>query len=199
MRVDPLTPMTHTELVKRCQRWLRITRRHPIVLVEAATAVTNEQPDVIGWRNGWVSALIECKASRSDFLRDRAKWFRRAPDLGMGRERWYAAPPGIIAVDDIPERWGLLEVGAKVAIVREPVAFEEWAWRTEMALVHTALRRATEGWGQKIFGDLAQTDAPHPSASKRLIEAAKENSRLRDEVRNLRRQLGEATRGREVA
>jgi hypothetical protein len=43
-----------------------------VVLYEFATPA-DENPDVIGWAPGAGSVLIECKLSRSDFLRDATK------------------------------------------------------------------------------------------------------------------------------
>lgn len=72
-----------------------------------ATVPTGENPDVLGWRD-MHSVLIESKTTRRDFLADRAKPFRIDPTLGMGDVRLYLAPPGVIAVEDLPEGWGLL-------------------------------------------------------------------------------------------
>lgn len=98
----------HSDLCVQGERWLRrmgcrVTLRDPF----KAAVHTGECPDVIGWRDGH-SILIECKASRSDFLCDRKKSFRANSALGMGDARLYLAPPGVIAVDDLPEGWGLL-------------------------------------------------------------------------------------------
>jgi hypothetical protein len=97
--------LTHCALVERGYRWLR-SQGCNIVLREFVCQ-TSEQPDVIGWKAG-MTIMIECKASRSDFLADKNKPFRREPEHGMGDFRLYLAPPGIIALSDLPEGWGLL-------------------------------------------------------------------------------------------
>ena len=94
----------HKSLVSLGVRWLR--SRCSIVFYEFAT-YGNESPDVIGWRSG-LSILIECKASRADFIRDAKKFSRRVPEFGMGQHRYYLCPPGVIGVDDLPPDWGLL-------------------------------------------------------------------------------------------
>jgi hypothetical protein len=150
--------MTHAELVSRALRWLRNTMKHPLVIAEIASWY--EQPDVIGWTTRSDCTLVECKASRADFLRDRKKYFRRNPEAGLGARRWYFAPPGIVRVIDLPERWGLAEVRANIVrVIRKPERFDvtPTMLTIEKRLLVSACRRATEGWGRKVFGDLVPT------------------------------------------
>jgi len=100
--------MTHQQLIDLAEQWLRRRYRCGIVLSEQSCA-SGEVPDVIGWKNSCRSVLIECKISRSDFLADREKPFRRKPEVGMGCERFYLAPQGMIRADELPRAWGLLE------------------------------------------------------------------------------------------
>jgi hypothetical protein len=95
----------HAELVSRARSWLR--RQGCGIVLAEFRALTPEQPDALGWRDG-LSMLVECKASRSDFLADRGKPFRADPSLGMGDWRFYLSPPGIVRSEDLPEGWGLL-------------------------------------------------------------------------------------------
>jgi hypothetical protein len=53
-------------------------------------------PDAIGWLRDTRSLLVECKSSMSDFYSDRGKPWRRHPEIGVGRERYYMMPPGVI-------------------------------------------------------------------------------------------------------
>lgn len=71
--------------------------------------MTDEQPDVIGWVGLGYSWLIEVKVSRADFLKDKKKFQRLYPEKGMGDERYYLAPAGLIKLSELPDRWGLLE------------------------------------------------------------------------------------------
>jgi hypothetical protein len=100
--------VTHPQLVRLAEQWLRRHYRCGIVLSEQSCA-SGETPDVIGWKGKCRSILIECKVSRADFLADREKPFRKNPELGMGCERLYLAPAGLICPDELPPRWGLLE------------------------------------------------------------------------------------------
>ena len=100
--------MTHQQLIDLAEQWLRRRYRCGIVLSEQSCA-SGEVPDVIGWKNSCRSVLIECKVSRSDFLADCEKPFRRKPEIGMGCERFYLAPQGMIRSDELPRAWGLLE------------------------------------------------------------------------------------------
>ena len=89
--------------------------------------------------------LIECKVSRADFLSDREKPFRRDPTLGMGCERLYLTPAGLIGADDLPPRWGLLECkGREVSLVVKPARISqrrETGLMWEMNLLLASLRR----------------------------------------------------------
>lgn len=101
-----MIPLTHADLVKRAKKWLLNTIGCGFVLSELSTAAM-EIPDGIGWKDRR-SILIECKATRSDFLSDKRKYFRKIPEQGMGTYRLYMCPPGIINQNDLPDKWGLL-------------------------------------------------------------------------------------------
>jgi len=109
--------MTHAQMVSKAVEWLR---RYGcgIVLAEQA-CVSGEVPDAIGWKGACRSVVVECKLSRSDFLADRAKPFRQNSELGLGCERWYLTPAGLLSAEDLPRCWGLLESKAgklKIAV-----------------------------------------------------------------------------------
>lgn len=105
--------MTHDELVMRAEKWLTNQGCGVVFRDEFRAATHNgEQPDAIGWRDG-LSILIECKASRSDFLADKRKRFRKEPEIGMGDWRFYMCPPGVIKPEDLPGGWGLLHATPK--------------------------------------------------------------------------------------
>lgn len=182
---------THADLVLVAERWLR--RKHPVVLVDVKMSTTNEQPDAIGWMNNGTSTLIECKTSRSDFQRDANKWFRRAPELGVGSRRYFLTPDALLEGLFLPEGWGLLYAtrrGAnemRVRVIRPSAALIALNQAGEKAMLVGAVRRATEGWGRRTFGDLAPElvdGDPHPTASRIIRD-------LRNEVQRLRQQVGE--------
>lgn len=102
--------MNHKQLVKRAAEWLRL-RGHTIVITELRT-LASETPDAYGYKGG-VSTIIECKASRSDFLADKKKRFRVCPEYGMGDKRYYMVPKGLVSESELPAGWGLLEVSDK--------------------------------------------------------------------------------------
>ena len=99
--------MTHALLVSKAVEWLR-RYRCGVVLSEQA-CVSGEMPDAIGWKRACHSVLIECKVSRADFLADRTKPFRQKSELGVGCERFYLAPRGLVRGEELPAGWGLLE------------------------------------------------------------------------------------------
>lgn len=55
--------------------------------------------------------LVEVKVSRSDFLRDKHKPHRHTG--GLGDFRYYMCPEGMIKIEDLPDRWGLLWVNKR--------------------------------------------------------------------------------------
>ena len=147
---------THDDLVESAARWLR--KEHCIVITEMAGGGDNitEKPDAIGWRMGSKTTLIECKASRSDFLSDKKKPSRQS--LGMGTLKYYLAPKGIINSSELPEKWGLLEYQngrSHPKIIRYPMSQYTKNWHAEMGILCSALRRRgglrKEGVSVKIY------------------------------------------------
>lgn len=134
--------MTHSQLVQKAVRWLR-SYRCGVILSEQA-CISGEMPDAIGWKRACHSVLVECKVTRSDFLADRAKPFRVKPQHGVGCERFYLAPPGLIRCGELPKGWGLLECGAGKVEITHPSAKDlrsATGFRYEMNLLLASLRR----------------------------------------------------------
>jgi hypothetical protein len=100
---------THSDLVEIAYKWVMKNASCGFAFKEFKS-LAEEQPDVIGFGSSGHSVLIECKASRSDFLADKRKPFRVNPQLGMGSQRLYCCPAGLIKVDELPEGWGLIYV-----------------------------------------------------------------------------------------
>jgi len=122
--------------------WLR-RYRCGVVLSEQACA-SGEMPDAIGWKKACHSVLVECKASRPDFLADAEKTWRQKPETGVGCERYYLAPRGLIRADEIPSGWGLLEVSDReVETVKRSAKNlrSSLGFQYEMNLLLASLRR----------------------------------------------------------
>ena len=67
------------------------------------------------------SLLLEVKTSRADFLADRLKPERSGHRRGVGLYRAYLCPEGLLSVNDLPARWGLLyATGNRVIPVHMP-------------------------------------------------------------------------------
>lgn len=134
--------MTHEKLVKAAVAWLR--RYGCGVVLSEQSCASGETPDAIGWKRACHSVVVECKISRADFLADADKTFRMKPEKGMGCERFYLAPAGLISVNEVPPGWGLLELRGRELIellagsktMRTAVGF-----RYEMNLLLASLRR----------------------------------------------------------
>ncbi|MFZ1009626.1 MAG: hypothetical protein WAN65_22495 [Candidatus Sulfotelmatobacter sp.] len=134
--------MTHPQLVAKAVYWLR-RYRCGVVLSEQACA-SGEMPDAIGWKRACHSVLVECKVTRSDFLADRAKPFRLKPGQGVGCERFYLVPAGLLRREELPVGWGLLECLNGTIETRHPSAKDlrtATGFRYEMNLLLASLRR----------------------------------------------------------
>ena len=103
---------THQKLVDIAHQWVIKNTSCGFAIKELKT-LEREQPDVLGFGSGQHSVLIEVKISRSDFLADRKKSFRNNPSIGMGTQRFYCCPNGLINKEELPVGWGLLYVNEK--------------------------------------------------------------------------------------
>lgn len=110
---------THRELCSHAVEWLLRpdSKGGPgctVAFSEVQSPCGTEVMDAFGVRSvGWesYSVLVEVKVSRADFRADLAKPHRRDPALSGGTYRYYLAPAGLLAVDELPPRWGLIEYG----------------------------------------------------------------------------------------
>jgi hypothetical protein len=158
---------SHADLVFRARTWLTNTRKCAVVLSEVGSWNLSEIPDAIGWTPKGHSILIECKASRADFLRDTEKQSRQDDYFkALGAFRYYFVPaiektglPVIRPEDELPEGWGVLVVGAKnrvtvaVDATHMDMAVEERGHPlvrgrrdAEIILLVAELRRHIDGW-----------------------------------------------------
>jgi len=146
-RID-IPEIQHKELVDRAFDYLKFSHSPSCsVIFKERRASTSETPDVIGFYGGF-SYLIECKASRTDFLADRKKFFRQRPEDGMGYMRYYMAPVRLLDPDEIPNGWGLLDVYEKtgnrnriVKIAKESERFDNRDQLAEISYLVSAIRR----------------------------------------------------------
>ena len=119
--------MTHSYLVERAAKWLRGTHRCNPVLAEHKCFATSESPDAFGV-NSDGSIVVECKVSVADFYADQRKQFRKNPEMGMGRVRYYLTPKDLINKDrlTLAPGWGLAEVrGSRIRVIRESDIFQQ--------------------------------------------------------------------------
>jgi hypothetical protein len=134
--------MTHEKLVRNAVAWLR-SYGCGVVLSEQCCG-SGETPDAIGWKRGCHSVIVECKISRADFFIDMEKPFRRKPEKGMGCERFYLTPAGLLSSQELPTGWGLLELRGRAADMSVPSSKKMRSaagFRYEMNLLLASLRR----------------------------------------------------------
>jgi len=157
----------HDLLCDLAERWLK-RKGCKVTIRDPFKSLATEQPDAIGWRDG-VSVLVECKASRSDFLADRKKPHRLAPETGMGDWRFFLCPAGMIDKGELPPGWGLLELeGKRVKEVFGVPGNARWHSmpftgnkKNETILLASALRR---------FADAGMLDELYKKSCKRCEE-----------------------------
>jgi hypothetical protein len=101
---------SHADLVERAAVWLAHSMRCPLVITELRGGY-GEEPDAIGFTSTGGSILVECKASKSDFEKDKWKSSRRTlSGLGMGNRRFYLVPKELLnhVMLNRPPGWGVL-------------------------------------------------------------------------------------------
>ena len=147
---------THNDLIDIGRKWLLKSYCNgskeyghspcSIILNELnANTRFGEQPDILGFNSNCRSRsiLIECKISKSDFYADQKKPFRHpALNEGIGSQRWYLAPEGIIPIEKLPEKWGLLEVSniGKVKVIKKPI-IQDRDYESEINMIISTIRR----------------------------------------------------------
>jgi len=150
--------MTHDELVEKAAIFLK--KKYPVVATEIVTSAF-EQPDAIGFSPWGISAIVECKANRSDFLSDSKKPFREWPGLGMGMYRYYFGPESAFKDSEVPEFWGIIRVGPRggVRCVREAKPFDSRRIEGEISVLVSLLRRMpkVEAQGMSVRHYVHQT------------------------------------------
>lgn len=128
---------THGQLVKKAIKWLW-GQGCAIVITEMAGG--SQEPDAIGFCPTY-SILVECKASRSDFLSDKHKPHHRTGH-SMGNKRYYLAPKGMINPEELPEKWGLVEPREKIMrIIESAEWFIDKDSNSEISLLVSCMRR----------------------------------------------------------
>jgi len=146
--------VTHAGLIAMAEAWLR-RGRCGIVLSEQGCS-SGEMPDAIGWKGKNHSIVIECKMSRADFLADAAKPWRARPEIALGCERYFAAPKGLLKVEEMPAGWGLLEAQGrelKVAKKSGRKLRQPEGLMNEMNLLLASLRRVEVRIEPQRIGD----------------------------------------------
>jgi len=175
--------MTHAELIPKAAAWLR--KKYAVVATEVVSSA-GEEPDAIGF-NGAESCLIECKATRSDFLTDKKKSWRRTEQHGMGTYRYYLTPQGLVDPEELPPKWGLLELNTKGKVrcrvrptrgVRDARGWFNKNTRHELSLLVSLLRRI----GQTAPAGVSIRCYTHETQNKATLSVIKDREMRLDNV-----------------
>lgn len=143
---------SHRDLCFKATKYLRnkgIQPFHKSQYVVCELERVGESPDAFGF-GGSSTQLIEVKVSRSDFLSDKKKFWRKFPEHGIGKFRSYLCPEGLIKETDLPKFWGLLWINerGKITEIVKPEA-QPCNHIEELNLIVSILRR--EGIAPRIF------------------------------------------------
>ena len=127
--------LTHTELVHRAYRWLLGAGKCVVAVTERGAQdvqIGTEIADAIGWHWDGRSTVIEVKTTHADFLADRSKPHRNG-DSGLGDQRYFMCPRGVIERAELPEGWGLLYATAgRVNVMANPLVRPDNARRERL-------------------------------------------------------------------
>lgn len=193
--------MDHKTLCALAVSWLKrpMSRSGPgctIAISESSNWINGEIPDAIGWRPykhpRCGSIVVEVKVSRTDFLADASKPHRKESATGMGAYRYFMAPAGLISIEELPAKWGLIEVtprghmkvraGHLLADTRfgnnitEDVWRHEHNWSAEICTLAMCLNRV--GDPQKLQDRLRELGNINTRLVKRNEELSKRNHEL---------------------
>lgn len=135
--------LSHKALCDKASTWAK-NNGNPVVFNELVCAC-HENADVLAF-NASDSTMIEVKYSRSDFLKDKTKWFRKLRAETCGNYKYYYCVEGVIRPEEIPDYWGLIyyypksrKSRIKLKAKKVP-ANKDW----ERAYLYSALRRVFE-------------------------------------------------------
>lgn len=135
---------SHRKLCEIGSKYLRYAKNWHLksnwILIEFCP-VGGESPDIFGITCG-KTTLIEVKVSKNDFKSDFKKPYRKE-GKGIGDFRYYLCPTGIINVNDIPNKWGLLycDSNGKIELIKDSEKFTEKDIKHELYIHQSLIRR----------------------------------------------------------
>lgn len=196
--------MTHAEMCKLAVGWLKRPQSRgghgcKVAIDECRTGFGGEIPDAIGFSyigstgvggtDGTV--LVEVKVSRSDFLADKAKPHR--VEGGVGNWRYFMTPQGLIAPEELPPKWGLIEVTPRGHIKTRVGVYSDT--NTSFRKERAALMRHDSDTAREFYLLVRMFDRfDHLENPENLIALGKERNRLGFRVNDLLNDVRELKR-----
>jgi hypothetical protein len=192
-------PLTHREMCDIAVKWLKrpASRQGPgcqFAFSESRGSWEGEIPDAIGFRAGVfneASVLVEVKVSRSDFLADVKKPHRLEPAKGMGAYRYFMAPEGLIKVEELPPKWGLVEV-TRSGSVKPRVGHFSLKYRDVDTWRHEHAREREWTLLARMLirvGDVERVQNELKESHRIQARLTQESNRLHETVKTLERDL----------
>ena len=192
--------MNHSELCKLAVSWLKRPSSRgghgcKVAIDECRTGWSGEIPDAIGFRFAGMedssmdgTVLVECKVSRSDFLADKAKPHRQTG--GVGNWRYFMAPEGVISPEELPGKWGLVEVNGRGHLKTRVGAYTDSNYKLQRDRL--AAMRHQSDTAREFFLVVRMFD--RIADPERIIDMGKERNRLAFRVSGLSDELRTAQR-----
>lgn len=154
----PTPTFSRADLIGFSVRWLKKTMRCSVVFSGLA-AESGERPDALGWTSDQ-SFTIQCFSERRAFLADLCLPWRMNPETGVGRQRYYLVPAGLVHSSEPKNGWGLLFAHAdgRVEIITKAKPVENFRMDHEMNMLLVALCRAEVKLARPLHEFLQQTE-----------------------------------------
>lgn len=167
---------THKQLCEKAVIWLKRPncRQGPgcsFAFSETAPQGADEIPDAIGWKHG-ISTLVEVKTSRSDFFADKAKPHRVNPETGLGVYRYFFTTQGLLKIEELPPKWGLVEISNR-GVIRPIVGGMLLRWREEDNWQHSINHASEIAFLARILARVENAEQYHEELKRAQSEASR--------------------------
>ena len=126
----------HSDLQEKARNYL-LDKSYWITDVEVMAGNYGSICDVWGMRSeigNFETCGIEVKVSRADFKKNKPKEYR-TESCPMANRHYILCPTGLIKIDEVHPKWGLLWWGGNRIVNKKQAGFVEMSDRTKLSVV----------------------------------------------------------------